>query len=98
MTREQVDAMLTKLQRYRDGGDYEGGWMMHDDPSGQYVEFDDVRKMLESIVPINQRSVPVYFRTVCAEVGVIDFESASILWRAAQRASEDAIDMPQTAD
>jgi DNA mismatch repair protein MutH len=39
--------------------------------------------IVESIDSNDGKSIPPHFRKACAEVGVIDFESASILWRAA---------------
>jgi hypothetical protein len=49
VTKDEIDALLAKLTRYTDGGDYEGGYMMHERPDGMYVEFDDVHDLLQSI-------------------------------------------------
>lgn len=49
MTKDEIEAALAKLTRYDDGGDFEGGYMMHKRQNGMYVVFEDVRAMMESI-------------------------------------------------
>jgi hypothetical protein len=57
MTREQVEALLAKLQRHEQKGDYSGSyWVVpcEDGEPGEYVRLDDVREMLESLIDAPQ--------------------------------------------
>lgn len=53
MTREQVEAMLGKLRRWEQYGDFEGSYSMgpcENGEPGDFVLFDDVREMLEGMI------------------------------------------------
>lgn len=58
VTREQVEALLSKLQRHEQQSDYSGGqWVVpcEDGEAGEYVRFDDVREMLEGMIDATER-------------------------------------------
>lgn len=53
MTREQVETLLAKLERWDQYADFEGSFSMgpcENGEPGEYVLFDDVREMLEGMI------------------------------------------------
>jgi hypothetical protein len=53
MTREQVEALLAKVQRFEEKGDYSGSkWITpcEDGEPGEFMRFDDVREILEGMI------------------------------------------------
>lgn len=60
MTREQVEAMLAKLQQYAYHRDWDDGNFIYPaDPgeTGEYFKIADVREMLEGLIPISAHAV-----------------------------------------
>lgn len=57
--------------------------LTHADWTEALEMYKPVVTIIESIELVDEKSIPTHFRKACAEVGIVDFESASILWKAA---------------
>lgn len=62
MTREQAEAVLAKLTRYDDVYSFGESFMLvagdcaNPDGKGEYVRFDDVRKLLERMIDAQHKA------------------------------------------